>query len=100
MVKGHNRPPYRPRVPGTDLRSSDVPVAVIYRPGRSVTQSGPPRKEWVLEFERDQAPQVEPLMGWFGGSSVYGQIRLRFPDLRSAVDFAEQNDWRYVVQNQ
>jgi hypothetical protein len=36
MTRGHNRPPLPPKVPGTDMRSWDVPTAIIYRPARSV----------------------------------------------------------------
>lgn len=36
MTRGHNRPPFPPKAPGTDMRSWDVPTVVIYRPARSV----------------------------------------------------------------
>ena len=42
-MRGHNRPMSRPTIPGTDLSSPDVPTAIIYRPSRSATQSGPRR---------------------------------------------------------
>ncbi|VFQ33368.1 Uncharacterised protein [Acinetobacter lwoffii] len=34
MMQGHNRPPFAPTIPGTNLRSHDVPTAIIYRPAR------------------------------------------------------------------
>lgn len=97
-MKGHNRPPYLPKIPGTDLRSSEVPHAIIYRPARSAMQSGPRPRQWVLEFEPSQAPQIEPLMGWTASSDAFRPIRLTFPDRDSAVTFAEQNDWKYIVR--
>ena len=62
--RGHNRPPFRPRIPGMDLRSPDVPTAIIYRPSRSAMQSGPRPRHWILEFEPAVAAEIEPLMGW------------------------------------
>jgi len=29
MMQGHNRPPFAPTIPGTNLRSHDVPTAII-----------------------------------------------------------------------
>lgn len=100
MTQGHNRPPYRPRIPGTDLVSDDVPMAIIYKPSRSATQSGPGRDEWILEFEPWSDGGIDPLMGWRQGTDPYRTIRLRFPDRTSAVDFAERQNWRYVVRDE
>jgi hypothetical protein len=99
MMRGHNRPPFRPRIPGTDLRSGDVPTAIIYRPARSATTSAPLSRHWVLEFEPHRAPRIEPLMGWTSSSDPYRPIRLRFPDRESAVAYAESNDWDYIVRD-
>ena len=60
-MRGHNRPPYPPKIPGTDLPSWDVPTAIIYRPARSAMTSAPRPNYWVLEFEPSRPPQVEPL---------------------------------------
>lgn len=97
--RGHNRPPFRPKLPGTNAPSPDVPMAVIYRPARSVTQSGPRPRHWILEFEPVRAPEIDPLMGWTSTRDPYRPIRLSFPDCESAVDYAEQQDWDYVVLN-
>jgi hypothetical protein len=53
----------------------------------------------VLEFERNSAPYVEPLMGWTGSSDPFAQIRLNFPDLQSAIAFAERHGWSYRVED-
>ncbi|MFN3993129.1 MAG: NADH dehydrogenase ubiquinone Fe-S protein 4 [Tabrizicola flagellatus] len=92
-----NRPSVAPRIPGTDLRSGAVPLAIIRRPDRSVTQSAPRPRGWVLEFEPSRAPQIDPLMGWTTSADPYRTIRLSFPDAASAIRFAEANDWRYIV---
>ena len=97
-MRGHNRPPFPPKIPGTDLPSWDVPTAIIYRPARSAMTSAPRPNYWVLEFEPSRPPQIEPLMGYTSSGDPYRPIRLKFPDRDSAVDFAERQDWHYVVR--
>ena len=97
-MRGHNRPPFPPKIPGTDLPSWDVPTAIIYRPARSAMTSAPRPNYWVLEFEPSRPPLVEPLMGYTSSNDPYRSIRLKFPDRESAVEFAEQQDWRYFVR--
>ncbi len=97
-MRGHNRPPFPPKIPGTDLPSWDVPTAIIYRPARSAMTSAPRPNYWILEFEPSRPLQVEPLMGYTSSNDPYRSIRLKFPDLESAVEFAEQQDWRYFVR--
>lgn len=96
--RGHNRPPFQPRIPGTDLRSDNVPTATIYRPARNPMQSGPRPRHWVLEFEPAAAAEIEPLMGWTTMRDPYQPIRLSFTDCGSAAEYAERNDWNYVVR--
>lgn len=98
MMRGHNRPPYPPRIPGTDFRSWDVPMAIIYRPARSAMTSAPRPRYWVLEFEPSRTPRIEPLMGYTSSDDPYRPIRLKFPDRDSAIAFAERQDWPYVVR--
>ncbi|KNG95037.1 hypothetical protein ATO11_04200 [Pseudaestuariivita atlantica] len=81
------------------MRSKDVPPALIYRPSKTVTQSGPRNRGWVLEFEPSQAKSTDPLMGWIASSDPFQPIRLRFPNRDSAVAFAEHNDWDYIVSD-
>ncbi len=95
---GHNRPPFPPKVPGTDMRSWAVPTAIIYRPARSVMTSAPRPNYWVLEFEPSRPLWIEPLMGYTSSDDPYRSIRLKFPDRQSAIDFVERNDWSYVVR--
>ncbi|WP_376711342.1 NADH dehydrogenase ubiquinone Fe-S protein 4 [Pseudochrobactrum lubricantis] len=97
-MRGHNRQPFPPKIPGTDLPSWDVPTAIIYRPARSAMTSAPRPNYWILEFEPSRPLQVEPLMGYTSSNDPYRSIRLKFPDRESAVEFAEQQDWRYFVR--
>ncbi len=96
-MRGHNRPPFRPKIPGTDIRSDDVPTAIIYRPSRAIT-SAPRARHWVLELEPARPLEIEPLMGWTASADPYRSIRMVFPDRESAVGFAESQDWRYIVR--
>ena len=97
MEHGRNRPPLAPRIPGTDLRSPDVPLAIIHRPARATMQSAPRPRHWVLKLEPSRAPELDPLMGWTTGNDPYRTIRLPFPDAASAIRYAESQDWRYIV---
>ncbi|NKC49819.1 ETC complex I subunit [Ochrobactrum anthropi ATCC 49188] len=97
-MRGHNRPPFPPKIPGTNMRSWDVPTAIIYRPARSAMTSAPRPNYWILEFEPSRPPHIEPLMGYTSSGDPYRPIRLKFPDRDSAVDFAERQDWHYVVR--
>ena len=87
-------------IPALESAGHEVlPLAHIYLPAPSPTQSGRASlPEWVLEFEPSSPHELAPLMGWTGSSDPLGQIKLRFPDPQSAIDFAERQGWRYVVQ--
>ena len=79
--------------------SRNGPRVRIYRPGRSVTQSGTANtKRWVLEFEPTAAPTLEPLMGWTSGTDTPQQIRLYFASKDQAIAFAERRGWSYTVR--
>lgn len=99
MMRGHNRPPFLPRLPGTGLPSPDVPTAIIYRPSRPATTSGPRPRHWVLEFLPARPPRSEPLMGWTSSDDPYRPIRMTFPDRDSAIAFAESQDWDYILRD-
>ena len=38
-------------------------------------------------------------MGWTTTSDPYRPIRLRFPNYESAINYAEQNNWPYIVRD-
>lgn len=99
MIQGHNKPPFRPKLPGTKLPARDVPTAVIYREAKSATTSAPARDQWVLRFEPASAKELEPLMGWTSSDDPFAAVRMTFPDRDSAVAFAMENDWPYVVRD-
>jgi len=97
--RDHNLWRRPPTMPGASLPAATaVPMAYIHRPPPSVTQSGPGRKQWVLEFEPTDPPFPDPVMGWTGSADPFAHIQLFFPDLDSAVSFAERHGWRYQVE--
>lgn len=95
----HNRPPFDPRIPGTDLRWKEVPRVRIYRPAKSATQSAPRKHDWILEFEPFRAKALDSLTESTLGRDPFRQIRLTFPDRESAIAHAENNDWRYDLRD-
>ena len=67
-------------------------LARIYRPARNAMQSGHANaKDWVLEFEPEEARRIDPLMGWTGSGDMKGQVRLSFDNREEAVAYAERH---------
>ena len=78
-------------------------TAKIYKPSKTAMQSGRKTKisrgcEWVLAYMRKSAAKPDQLMGWQSSSDTARQVKMYFPDLESAVAYAEANDIDYVVQ--
>ena len=72
--------------------------ARIYKPARNAMQSGTAKtKEWVLEYEPEQAREIEPLMGWTSSSDMKQQISLRFDTSEEAVAYCQRLGIPYQV---
>ena len=77
--------------------------AKIYKPSKTAMQSGRRGKisrgcEWVLAYARQSAATPDSLMGWQSSSDTARQVRMYFPDLDSAIAYAESHNIDYVVQ--
>ena len=73
-------------------------LARIYRPTRNAMQSGQANaKDWILEFEPEEARRADPLMGWTGSGDTKGQVRLTFESRDEAVAYAERYRIAYQV---
>ena len=73
-------------------------LARIYRPAKTAMQSGRAlTHKWVLEFEAQSAPEIEPLMGWTASSDMLQQVRLEFDTREEAVAYAEKHGIAYQV---
>jgi hypothetical protein len=72
---------------------------VIYQPAKSAMTSGrAATKRWLLEYEPQSAPFIEPLMGWTGSADPMAQMRLTFPSREAAVAYAERQGLDYEVR--
>ncbi|UIJ45782.1 ETC complex I subunit [Sphingomonas cannabina] len=72
--------------------------ARIYQRPKNAMQSGRFRTDrWVLEFEPAEAQRPDPLTGWAGSSDTRNQLRLNFPTLEAAVDYAKREGIAYHV---
>jgi hypothetical protein len=61
----------------------------IYQQGTKATQAGKGRAGlWILEHEPGEAKRPDPLMGWAGSGDTLAQLRLSFPTLQAAQDYA------------
>jgi hypothetical protein len=73
-------------------------TARIYKPAKTAMQSGTAKThEWVLDFEPEQAREIEPLMGWTSSADMRQQIRLRFDTAEEAVAYCERHGIAYQV---
>jgi hypothetical protein len=62
-------------------------------------QSGQAKtREWLLEFEPEQARKIEPLMGWTSSGDMRQQVRLNFATKEEAIAYAERNSLAYRVE--
>ncbi|MCJ2087347.1 ETC complex I subunit [Methylobacterium sp. E-005] len=92
---GHNNPPVA--VPPGWLAGR---TARIRRRGRPVDTAGRARTgTWLLTFERETPPEIEPLMGWTAGDDPLAtQVQLSFPTRAQAIAYAERQGLAYTVE--
>ena len=73
-------------------------VARIIEEQRKTTQSGKAGQgRWTLEFEREQPQRPDPLTGWAGSGDTRNQLRMNFPTLEAARDYAEREGIAFHV---
>ena len=73
-------------------------VARIYQPAKTAMQSGQARtREWLVEYEPTEAPQIDPLMGWLSSRDMNGQLKLAFATKEEAIGYAERNGLAYQL---
>ena len=71
----------------------------IFRPAKTAMQQGRAgTKDWIVEFEPEQARRVEPLMGWTSSADTKGQLRLHFATREEAVAYAKKQGLMYLVE--
>jgi hypothetical protein len=73
-------------------------TASIYKPARTVTQSGfANTQEWALDYEPEEPRTVEPLMGWTSSGDMRQQLRLRFDSKDQAIAYCERHGIAYQL---
>ncbi len=73
--------------------------ARIFQRPKTATQSGTAQAgSWVLDYGSSQREQNDPLMGWWGGTSTQGQVRLAFDSMEQAVAYALANGIQYDIE--
>jgi hypothetical protein len=73
-------------------------TARIYKPARTAMQSGAAKtKDWVLDYEPEEARVIEPLMGWTSSGDMKQQLRLRFENKEEAIAYCERLGIPYQV---
>ena len=73
-------------------------TARIFRPAKNAMQSGTAKtKEWQLDYEPEQPPVIEPLMGWTSSGDMKQEITLRFDTKEEAIDYCEREGIPYQV---
>lgn len=73
--------------------------ARIFQRPKTATQSGTAASGmWVLDYGSSQRETNDPLMGWWGGTSTQGQVRLAFDSLDEAIAYATSNGIAYDVE--
>ena len=72
--------------------------ARIYQPARTAMSSGTAKtQDWVLEFARSEAREVDPLMGWTGSGDTQSQVRLTFDSREAAEAYAKDHGLDAIV---
>lgn len=73
-------------------------TARIYQRPKNAMQSGRARTDrWVLEFDPAERQKADPLTGWAGSGDTRNQLRLNFPTLEAAQDYAAREGIAYHV---
>ena len=72
--------------------------AKIYKPTRTVMQSGKRNtKSWLLEFDTlDNG--INPFMGWETSKDTMSEIKLKFSSLELAINYAKKNNIDYYLE--
>ena len=74
-------------------------AARIYQEPRNPMQSGRGRAgRWVLEFESKDRQRHDPTTGWIGSADTQQQVKLTFPTLEAATDYAMREGLKYDVK--
>ncbi len=73
--------------------------ARLYQPAKTAMQQGfGNSRRWLLEFERETAQRIEPLMGWTSSADTRQQLRLWFDTLEEGEAYCQRHGIMYSVE--
>ena len=73
-------------------------TARIFKPAKNAMPSGTAKtKEWQLDYEPEQPPAIEPLIGWTSSGDMKQQLTIRFDTKEEAVAYCEREGIPYQV---
>ena len=71
--------------------------AKIYKPAKTVMQSGKRNtKNWLLEFDTLNTG-INPLMGWETSKDTMSEVKLQFSTKERAINYAKKNNIIYYI---
>ena len=70
----------------------------IYMPAKSATQSGDGESHWLLEFVTEADGKFkEGLMGRTSSKDMANEVKMKFPSLLEAKEFAQKQHYDFEV---
>ena len=63
---------------------------ISQRPKNAMQSGKATTDQWLLEFERSEAQQPDPLMGWAGSGDTQAQVTLSFATQADAQAYADK----------
>ena len=71
--------------------------AKIYKPSKTVMQSGLGKLDkWIIEFKTKNTG-VNPLMGWESSTDTLSELKLEFSTKELAIDYAKKNKIKFEL---
>ncbi len=71
----------------------------IYKPTKSAMQSGKKNTtKWLLEpISKTNERSINPVMGWISADDTSSQLRFKFSNKESAINFAKSRNFEYEI---
>ena len=71
--------------------------AKIYKPSKTVMQSGTKKYDkWIIEYVTEK-PGINPLMGWESSTDTLTELKLEFSTKELAIDYAKKNKIKFEL---
>ena len=70
----------------------------IYQPAKTTTQSGEGQKHWlIVPIETQNSKKIDDIMGWTSVSNTTSQLKLKFHDKESAINYAKEKGFEFEI---